>query len=135
MKKVVHKIGSVFLAGLVLVASAGFVVNVHECAGRILSVALYGKAKPCFATEASTCSDVMMGGRHCCADHAYWLQGDDTVASQDVVLQTPDFQILDIELPVIGTISLPDEQFVQWLDYSPPDIYRDIPVSVQSFLI
>jgi hypothetical protein len=139
MMSFIRPIVSVFLAAVVLIASIGVTVNLHLCAGKIQSVALYAKAQPC--------EDVKMpchGKAHhskqkgCCEEESIVLKGKEVNAEVRTPGQiTPSFSLIAVILPVLYTIiegnaSTPISKYAC---YKPPLVERDINVLVQSFLI
>ncbi len=133
--KTIRPILSLFLAGLMLVASIGVMVNSHICGGKVKSVALYVKAdscKPCMGAEHHAKKN------GCCEEESIVVKATETAAEVGVVSQvSPSFNLLAVILPVLYSITRTD--FIvaspRYALYKPPLPERDITVFVHSFLI
>ena len=138
MKKV-RTIASVFLASLVLVASFGVTLNLHLCAGKVQSVALFIKAKPCKDVKKPCHGTEHHSKRSgCCEEKTIVLKGRETNALVTSTTQIkPSFNLIAVILPVLYSI-IDVESLIatpRYAHYKPPFIQRDITVLVQSFLI
>ena len=137
--KLIRPIASLFLASLVLIAAIGVTVNLHLCAGKVQSIALFGKAKPCKEVQKSC-----HGAQHhskkngCCEEESIVLKGKETTAEVKAAVEiTSSFNLITVILPVLYSVINVDS-FVatpRYAHYKPPLLERDITVFVQSFLI
>jgi hypothetical protein len=137
--KFIRPITSVFLASLVLIASIGVTVNLHLCAGRIQSIALFVKAQSCMDVQESCHGTGYHSKKNgCCEEESIVVNVKDTTAEVKVATSiTPSFNLIAVILPVLysiidtgSTVATP-----RYAHYKPPLIQRDITVFVQSFLI
>ena len=132
-------IATVCLASLVLMSSIGVTVNFHLCGGKVQSVALFTKAKPCVVTEKA-CHDTKPLSKKmgCCQEESILLKGKETNAEVQTAAQiTPSFNLIAVILPVLYSLNEVDSfnATPRYAYYKPPLIDRDITVFVQSFLI
>ena len=137
--KFIRPIASVFLASLVLIASMGVTVNLHLCAGKVQSVALFTKAQPC-KDRQKTCHGTEHHSKRkgCCEEKSIVLKGKETTAEVKAATQiNPSFNLIAVILPVLYSIIEVDSSIAtpRYAHYKPPLIERDITVLVQSFLI
>ena len=137
--KLIRPIASVFLASLVLIASIGVTVNLHLCAGKVQSIALFGKAKPCKEVQKPCHGTEHHSKKNgCCEEESIVLKGKDTTAEVKAPAQiTPSFTLITVIFPVLYSVINPDSFLAtpRYALYKPPLPERDITVFVQSFLI
>ncbi len=119
---------------MVLAASAGITLNKHYCMGHLVSIAIYDEADSCMdlmgmEEEGDTCM-------HCCDDVTEEYKVDDLKLSQHTFDLTPEFQTLCLAASYIfSSPEYEEPPYEAYTQYKPPNINRDIPVFVQSFLI
>ncbi len=149
------------LAFLIFVTSGSFAIDVHYCGGQIKSFNLFGKAALCsedmqeisspekedcdhhchMTTESDhTCSSSEEEENDCCQNKTFYFQSDQdqqlcvpaniSLVPTDLV---PQF-IMAYAAVFFGCDFSSQRDEFSLIQYSPPLIYRDIPVLVQSFL-
>jgi len=137
------RLAHITLALLLFISSTGFVVNKHYCKNELKSMALFVKAEGCSMHQVmKACpihgqmlvdvSDEERKG--CCDDTTEIVKIDEEqiAPSFDLLpLQAVQFAPLfvahKIELPVI------DIQTLHYLNYKPPPLLCDFPISLQTF--
>jgi hypothetical protein len=135
----IRSIASVFLAGIVLIASIGVTINFHLCGGEIQSTALFVKAQPCKSVQKPCHGTSHHSEKNgCCEEKSVIVKGEQTTAVVKTPTQvTPSFNLISIILPVLYTVidletSISTPRYVH---YKPPLIDRDITVLAHNFLI
>lgn len=137
------RIFHIALALLLLISSSGLVLSQHFCRGELKSVAVFAEATPCHAKAKRTCpnhppapkQEKAMKG--CCDTEVDFLQLDVDQLAADVI--TPDLQlpvllaVLQVALDIYPTV-VTERTRTHYLNYKPPLLVRDLPVSLQTFL-
>ena len=138
------------MASLMLLTSVSFIVDMHYCGNRLVSLNFFGKAKTChemvstspdcprlqeMAAEHSGCSVMPKG---CCSNKSFKYEADQdqSILSIGFELIQPIQQFIAAYVAVFYTpsILLQSDQ-PSFADYEPPLISRDYSVLFQSFLI
>ena len=134
---------SIFLSALLLFSSTGFTVSNHYCKGSL------EKVKIGFSSENLSCdmmktdatcekhqSKKKMTKTTCCSNQFIHFSLQDTFekVSPKTIEFNPDF-LLAYTFVSIGIDPFAKEKAHTFLFYSPPQLDRDIPILVQSFLI
>ena len=135
--KLIRSIMSIFLASLVLIASTCVTVNLHLCAGRVQSVALFVKAEPCKEVQKSCHGTEHRSKKNgCCQEKSILLKGKESTAEVKASV-IPSFNLITVILPVLCSVIDLDSSVAApaYAHYKPPLIEHDITVRVQSFLI
>ena len=137
--KTISAITSVFLASLMLVVSTGVTINLHLCADKIQSIALFVKAQPCKDVK-KPCHGTEHHAKHngCCEDESIVIKSQEVNAAIKTPTQlTPSFQLVAVVLPVLYSIHTIDLFIAapRYVHYKPPLLGRDINVLFHSFLI
>jgi hypothetical protein len=133
--KTVRSISSLVLAGLVLVASIGVMVNSHICGGRVKSVALFVKADPCKPCKGTAHHEKNNG---CCEEQSVVIKSEETSSVLKITTQlNPSFDVIAVILPVLYSITYYDAAVTipRYTLNKPPLPERDITVFSHSFLI
>ncbi|MBS1681531.1 MAG: hypothetical protein JST37_07085 [Bacteroidetes bacterium] len=130
------------LAIFVLASSISHSVSLHICGGEIENIAFFGKARSCEMRDSAcdhsrNASHSSISHKGCCED-ATLLIGSDKYASkiaEKVIVKDSQY----ISLPLVKIVddmnACADLARVQFVNYKPPLIERDITILVQSFLI
>ncbi|HBK89853.1 MAG TPA: hypothetical protein DDZ56_14430 [Cytophagales bacterium] len=135
MMKALHPILSLFLSGLMLVASIGVMVNSHICGGEVKSVALFVKPDPC-----KPC----IGAEHhakkngCCEEQTVIVKSDETSPILKITKPAaPSLSVIAVILPVSYSIvySDPTVATLRYVLCKPPLPERDITLFAHSLLI
>ena len=136
---IIRPIASTLLAILVLIGSFGVTINLHLCAGKVQSIALFEKAQPCKDVRKPCHGTEHHAKKNgCCEEQSIVIEGKDTTAVVKTAAQvTPSFNLIAVILPVLYSIIHVDPVAAapRYAHYKPPLIERDINVLVQSFLI
>jgi len=134
--KRIRPIVSFFLAGLILIASVGVVVNSHICMGEVKSVSLFVKADSCQPCRGA---DHHAKKNGCCEEESIIVKGKDTAAVVGIAskLSSPSFNLVAVILPVLYStlVTGPSVATPQFTLYKPPLPTQDIIILVHSFLI
>ncbi len=135
------------MASIVLVSSIGLTTDRHFCGGQIKSYSLFGKAKTCYElvnketqlscvnSEINRYDGLAITKTPCCESKTKRFQID-----ADTSLSTTDFSPTQVQsfivafATVFNMSSLP-RICVDYLNYKPPLIFRDVLVLIQSFLL
>lgn len=130
------------LALLLLIGSTGLVLSQHFCRGELKSVALFVEATPCHAKAKRTCPNhpptpkPAQDTKGCCDTDVDFLQLDADQLAADT--STPSLQlpvllaVLQVALDIYPT-ALSQRTRPHYLNYKPPLLVRDLPVSLQTF--
>jgi len=130
--EVSRKILAILMAMFILLTAVGFSLNTHYCTATNKTVVSFNSIKSCcnVASEEG-CSN------GCCHDETEYI-----VLSSEISQPAVTTNISPIQFVALVQFILPDglfdqdvEVFNKYLSYSPPLLFRDIPVRVQSFLI
>jgi hypothetical protein len=132
------------MAMVILVATTGFTMNAHFCAGELQHIAFLGQAESCemHTKQLPPCqheqeSHSQIEKKSCCEDMSVISDQQDSLAGSIVPkIFKPDFKFIAVVSSFfLAAIAEYTPHFSKYHQYSPPLIERDIPVLVQSFLI
>lgn len=132
MKQVSQRILAPLMALLVLMSSVSWTVDMHLCMGRVVDMAVFGKAQTC-GMDAGMSQESKHG---CCDEESYSVQAQDELMhmSYDLDLQQQVFLVsaaysffLESELPAEVTPSIQI--------HPPPELGQDLLVLYETFLI
>lgn len=146
--KLFNKIAILSLSFIVILASAGIIVNKHYCKGELKNIALFVEAEQCHDVRTrkiktqchpgkNTCQQSeKKEGRKCCENKTVFLETDDFISTMASPKINPEFQLIAVTFILYNDLLFSTEKrFVKFLNYKPPLIESDIPVLVQSFLL
>ena len=147
---------NIILAILVFTSSSGFVINQHFCQGELKNTAFVVKAKTCHDSNTSkheaaghskmppNCPMHQSKGpvpcdekKDCCNDKSEFVK-------LDIDQEITSMELLEIKKPVCSAIEIFPDSFnqedpetypIHYLNYKPPLIVCDLPVSLQTFLL
>ncbi len=133
----------IILALMVFFSSTGFVLNKHFCQNELKSVAIFSQAEPCHAQK--TMRSCPMHGqmevpgsnesKGCCDDTTDYVKSDiDQLVSNFSLDLESQLVLLSVAL-FSANMPLPtiERQSVHYLNYKPPLIVCDLPLSLQTF--
>lgn len=130
LKQVLHKIGSVLLAFIVLFSSFSFTVYEHICGGEVANSSFFLEVDSC-GMEMNICENESSSEQNakqepCCDNHSEIIQGNDNNQQAKPSLKISQIQF--ITAFVDSYISLFDEAKIAPLynEYSPPLVVKDI---------
>lgn len=128
------------MALLVLFSSTGILVNQHFCRNELKHTALFAPAKSCHAQSMPSCpmhAAAQKEQKGCCDDESHFLKHkQEQVQSETQLAKAPAATALPATCMAFHS-PLPsvDKQTIQYLNYKPPLIVCDLPVSLQAFLL
>jgi hypothetical protein len=139
------KLPHIILALVLLIGSAGLVVNKHYCQNQLKSTAFFLKAKACHqVSKQRSCPMHADMAEHsgirehkgCCDDETEYLKADEDqiVSSFAWQLKRPIPVRIDRTWPEPPEWPSSDRQTLHYLNYKPPLIVCDLPVALQTFL-
>ena len=135
--KIIRSIATLSLAAVMLVVSVGVTVNMHFCAGKIQSVALYVKTDPC--KDQASCHDQhAVKTQGCCAERSIVIKSkESTIEANHIVSNNPVFNLISVALPFLYSVSAVDFSTggIANTFYKPPLPTRNILIFLQSLLI
>ncbi len=139
MKVVLHKIGSIALAFLLLASTTSWAVGKHYCMGRVMDVSFFAHADDCGMDMDMPSGDdsEMEASDSCCSDKIVHIQGqDDLKASSfaEIGLDQLHFLLAVTHFQTFLS-SETKEQPVPHDQYPPPILVKDIHLLDQVFLI
>lgn len=137
----------IILISLVLLSSCGFVISTHYCQNELKSISLYKQSENCHEDlEAKELCPLhamhqpqhtkSTGKDDCCNDHIEWFQLDEEYRTETVNLQLQYSQFLIAVVTLTLHLELPRLEVpkLHYLNYKPPLLVYDIPVSLQTFI-
>lgn len=125
---------SILLSLFILFSSFNFNLSAHYCGQQLVDIAFFGEAEACPMAAKKGCESDEMP---CCADHDIIIEGQEYLSSKDFSKQ----EIKKTEV-LIASLNFPIELLLQnevstfKVDtYVPPNLEREIPILLQSFLL
>ncbi len=140
MKEILHRIGSVFLALLLLFSTLSFSVGMHYCGDHLVDFSLFKKAEDCgmmpvAETPSGDCT-LARAGMDCCTDVQVLVEGqDDFKVSFDQLSPGQQLFITAFTYTYLGLFEEVDNKSPREWEYAPPPLIRDVQVLYQTFLI
>ncbi len=139
MKKVINKIISFLLALVVILSTMSFTISSHFCAGNLVQVSYFTKAKSCnnevkIKADNNSCN---FSKTSCCEDKIEFVKGLDVYKKP--VLKSNDYED-QLFLAYFSTVYniiynyLPNKSLL-FNDYSPPQLIVDFQVLNEVYLI
>ncbi|MEL6659483.1 MAG: hypothetical protein AAFP77_31190 [Bacteroidota bacterium] len=140
-----YRLFHILLAFLLLISSTGLVLSQHYCLGELKSSALFADATPCYVQQAkkrkcqshTAGTQVKATKRSCCDTTVDFLQLEDDQLAQDITIPSLNVPVLISSLQVVlgvFTTTEDDRKACHYLNYKPPLLVCDRPVSFQTFL-
>lgn len=128
---------------MVFFSSTGFVLNKHFCQEELKSVAIFTKAEPCHSQKAMrNCPmhgememPVSPASKNCCDDTTDYFKSDADQMSVSTGLDLETHLVLWTVALLTSNIQhfSIDKQSIHYLNYKPPLIVCDLPLSLQNF--
>lgn len=133
IKQMLHKGFSILLAVLVLFSTVSFTVEKHFCGDTLIDVAVFSEAHKC----GIEMNEAVVAEKHCCKDIVEVVVGQDQLKFSS--FEDLDFKQLQFIASFVCTYSnlfenLP-KQIIPHKDYSPPNLFLDIQLLNDTFLI
>lgn len=135
----------ILLACLLLISSSGLVLSQHFCRGELKSSALFTEATPCHVQQPQKrkcphhppAPKKQEQKKGCCDTKVDFLQLEDDQLAQDNTVPSLQSAVLIASLQVAFGVFTPveeDRKTTHYLNYKPPLLVCDCPVSFQTFL-
>ncbi len=138
MKDFIQKIGSTFLAMVVLFSTMSFSVHMHYCGENLVDVGVFESADTCGMemqqdVNEDACSTM---GLDCCSDVEIVQEGQDDLkhSFENFKLDHQLFMAAWV-MVYLDTFDGLEDHFIPFKEYSPPLLIRDIQILDQTFLI
>ena len=130
------------MASLLFISSSGLLLSQHFCQGELKSVAVFAEATPCHAVTKRACphhppaEQAAQQHKSGCCDTAYpFLQLDADQLAAEICVLPLDLQVaLAVLVPSLQLLSEEEaRRNLHYLNYKPPLLVCDLPVSLQTF--
>src|SRR5210317_1094000 len=137
MKKVFHKIMSLFLAFVVLFSTMSFTVNMHYCGDTLVETAIFKKAKGCgMEMEKPSTEGCSITKKNCCDDEQLAIEGQDELQLQvDKITFEQQLFIASFVYTYINLFEGYNEDINSFREYKPPLVKRRIYKLDETYLI
>nr|WP_317130365.1 hypothetical protein [Pontimicrobium aquaticum] len=132
-----HKILSIAMAFVVLLSTMSFTISKHYCGDTLVDTSLFREVKSCgMEMQNSSSKDCSVIKKNCCSEEQELVKGQD-----DLKL---DFTKLDLQQKIfvstfvfsyINLFESVAKETIQFKDYSPPLIVKDIYILDEVYLI
>lgn len=125
------------LAFLVVLSTLSFTIEKHFCGDNLIDISLFANAKTCGMETAPDSCDTKTVKKSCCKDEIKLVKGqdelkanslDDVKFQQQFLLQTFIYSYIDF-FESLPKKTIPNK------DYSPPDLFYDIHVLDEVYII
>ncbi|WP_439152947.1 HYC_CC_PP family protein [Winogradskyella sp.] len=129
-----HKIYAFTLSLVVLFSTLSFTVEKHYCGDHLVDTAIFSDAKKCGGLEIEDSNYVT---KPCCKDTVDVIQGLDELKTTDLQKINPSSKLTLVAYIYSYTHlfeSLP-KQVIPHKNYDPPNLFKDIHVLDETFLI
>ncbi len=128
------------MASLVFCSSFGLLVNQHYCRNELKHASLYAPAKACHAASMANCpmhAPQEKEPKGCCDDQSQYLKHKQEQVQITVELPTAPSDIWLAGINALPPSLLPgiNKSIAPYLNYKPPLLVCDLPVSLQAFLL
>jgi hypothetical protein len=136
-----RKVFHIILAGLILVSTTGFTLNLHYCHGKIYDLALFAPAHSCCeAGSRAHCHEAGdMNTTNHCQDESIVVQSTDDYIGSSLEVNFAPTESIDLLLSALVLFQMqgPDDEVLiepPWHKEPPP--YREVVLSeIQTYLI
>ena len=140
LKQVLHKIGSILLAFIVLFSSFSFTLHEHICGGETADSSFFIEADSCGMDDMELCengsTEQQVKQEPCCDDHSEIIQGNSNNQQAQQALEIPQAQFLAAF--VISYNNLFESvatKTILYRDYAPPLVVKTIYKLDETYLI
>ena len=136
IKKIAHKVFSLFLALLVMFSTVSFTIEKHYCGETLIDISIFDKAIKCNMETNEMVSEQIIK-KPCCKETVDVFEGQDQ-------LKINSFEDLEFEQHLLISSLLKSyknlfnelsQLIIPLKDYSPPDLVVDRQIIDQVFLI
>ena len=138
MKTLFRNITAISLAFLVLFSTMSFVINEHYCGGELVASAIFSKAEVCGMEiqNTHTTTKNSLEKDSCCKDVEKLVEGQNDLKLDFTNLeQHQQVFIASFVYTYINLFESIEKENIQFKDYSPPLIVKDIQVLDEVFII
>ena len=136
MKKGLVNISALIMALIVLFSTLSFTIEKHICAGEVADVALFGDLERCDMPDSDHKNLLSFKKTSCCQDEFNFVQSSNTELkpSHKSKLQTQVFAAL-FTYTYLNIFENSEKDSNLFLRYNPPNIFKNIPILYETFLI
>lgn len=139
MKARLRHISAFGLAALVLFSTFSFTVEMHYCGKHLVDLAINTKAEGCAMSMENPEGESQPGhdkDMPCCEDVQLTIDGQEDLqkATFSISLEPQFIAVLSAPYSFLSQPFVPKAK-VNYTDYFPPPLVRDIPILHQAFLI
>lgn len=137
--KALSKILAISLAILVFFSSSYVVIDTHLCSGNVIDSSIFGKADVCemdmISCRLENTSNTKIKD-NCCNNTKNYKSAELFKKNNPIIVDTQQFNLVpNFYLQTAANLFIASELNINYKDYKPPLITRDILVLVQRFLI
>ncbi|TCP28482.1 hypothetical protein EV195_101660 [Tenacibaculum skagerrakense] len=138
MKSTITKISSTLLTLLVLFSTFSFTVEKHYCGDFLVAISFFGEANNCAdELEEDDCdSPEVIQEKNCCKDEVQNIEGQDDLRNSIEKFDLKKQQLVAAYLFSYQYVFQSDsKEEKQFLNYSPPKLFKDLQVLHEVFII
>ncbi len=139
MKGIIHKLMALTMAGIVLMATMSFTVDMHYCGDTLVDYSFVQQVKSCGMEQeqiTASCEKPMVSQKSCCSDEQLVKKGQDDLKTsfdklnfeQQVFVVSFTYSYINLFEPTVSTD-------IPLKEYPPPLVKQDVQVLHQTFLI
>ncbi len=139
--KKTYRIVAFMLSLLMFCTSVGFTIDMHFCQGKLAAVSVFGEASccktACTSTKKACCQlpKTKHTDDNCCDNTSIDVQLDTNIPKAEATSYS-QIQLQFVASFITAYFSLPitNTSIVQYQNYKPPLLIRDVLVLIQTFL-
>ena len=137
MKKVFHKIMSLFLAFVVLFSTMSFTVNMHYCGDTLAETAIFHKAEGCgMEMDQPSTEGCDIAKKNCCNDEQLVINGQDELQLQvDKISFEQQIFIASFVYTYLNLFEGLENNVSSYEEYRPPLVIRQLYKIDETYLI
>jgi hypothetical protein len=137
MKKVFHKIMSLFLAFVVLFSTMSFTVNMHYCGDALAETAIFHKAEGCgMEMDQPSSEGCDIAKKNCCKDEQLVINGQDELQLQvDKISFEQQIFIASFVYTYLNLFEGLENNVSSYEEYRPPLVIRQLYKIDETYLI
>ncbi|CAM1350906.1 HYC_CC_PP family protein [Tenacibaculum crassostreae] len=138
MKIVITKTSSILLAFLLLFSTLSFAVEKHFCGDFLVDTSYFGEAESCIIETITTDSGVKkVKKKRCCKDEVEKIEGQDELQKLSIDKISFQQKIFIISYAVSYDLLFKslEKQFIPHKNYNPPNLFYDLNILHEVFII
>ena len=138
MKIIVTKILSAVLAFLVLFSTFSFTVEKHYCGDFLVDTSYFGEADSCAGEmQVTNCGIMKVKKKKCCKDEVEKIEGQDELQKTSIDKISFQQKVFIISYAVSYDLLFKSlkKQIVPHKNYSPPNLFYDLNILHEVFII